>query len=151
MERKGISLSIVLAIIAIIIYFMMKERGIGLKKLEYYIIILDRIIQEKTAKHLFNWRLTKGGHIRNFAKFIEFMINKDLISRKGNRGFNLLKTIQNINGFPRFLQRILPYLDGMVEQFRDQTIKEVALYLGFTSKTQNNNRGKNLDEIINAI
>ena len=70
------------AIIAIIIYFIGGERSIGITKLEGYLILLDRLVMKETKQHLFYWSLTKGGHIRNFKKVIDFMIEQQLISVK---------------------------------------------------------------------
>ena len=77
-------------IVFIILYLIEKEEKIGASKLEYYLLLLDRGYCNDMGILFFNWCLTKNGRIRNFKKFTEFMINRQLISSNGSAYFTLL-------------------------------------------------------------
>lgn len=115
------------AIIAIIIYYIGRERSIGITKLEGYLILLDRLVMEQTKQHLFYWSLTKGGHIRNFKKVIDFMIEQQLISRKGISQFNLLRNVSNITGFDRMFDGIFHWMSMILDKYFRVTASELSV------------------------
>ena len=120
------------AIVAIIIYFIAREPSIGMTKLECYLICLDRLSKVETGNHLFNWRLTKSGNIRNFKKLIEFMIDKQLISRRGNYQFNLLNSVLKIKKFPLMLEGIQHWMNVILNKFYYVTAKDLKNMLNIS-------------------
>ncbi len=73
------------AIVAIILYLIKAEPKIGITKLEYYIILLDKMCFQETGQRLFNYRLTYGPYgyfIQNFRAFLDFLEDKGVISKR---------------------------------------------------------------------
>lgn len=58
-------------IVLLILYFIEKEPTISRSKLEYYILLLDRMCFEKRGVLLFSWEL-RGGRIPKFHKVYRF-------------------------------------------------------------------------------
>lgn len=73
------------AIVAVILYLINAEPKIGITKLEYYIILLDKMCYQETGQRLFNYRLTYGPYgyfIQNFRAFLDFLEDKEIISKR---------------------------------------------------------------------
>ena len=73
------------AIVAAILYFINEEPKIGITKLEYYIILLDKMCFDDTGKRLFSYRLTYGPfgyYIQNFRAFLDFIEDKKILSKR---------------------------------------------------------------------
>ena len=73
------------AIVATILYFINEEPKIGITKLEYYIILLDKMCLDETGKRLFSYRLTYGPfgyYIQNFRAFLDFIEDKKILSKR---------------------------------------------------------------------
>lgn len=124
------------AVVAIIIYFIAREPSIGMTKLECYLICLDRLSKGETGNHLFKWSLTKSGNIRNFKKLIDFMIDKQLISRRGNYQFNILNSVLKIKGFPKMLGGIQHWMNMILNKFYYITAKDLKNLLKSSVMTQ---------------
>ena len=101
-------------IVALILYFIARDYSVCMTKLNGYIVLLDRVIKDNTGEHLFHLDLDGKGLIRNFKYFIEYMINKKLISRRSNHQFNLLRDVLNIKEFPSMFYSIREWLDNVV-------------------------------------
>ena len=77
-------------IIMLILYFLDYEEKVCASKLEYYLLLFNKICFEKKGVLLFSWVL-KGSRIRNFKNFTKFMMDKKLISSNGSVYFTLDK------------------------------------------------------------
>ena len=100
-------------IMAMIIYFIAHEPTIELIKLEAYFVVLNRQCYKSFGEYLFNWTLTANGRLRNFKRFIDFMVEKELIRLNSNeRHFGLtIKCAEIIKRFPKMFQSI----NGLLE------------------------------------
>ena len=110
-------------IILIILYFIEHEPKICRSKLEYYLLLLDRKCFLDRAVLLFNWSL-KNGRIRNFKRFIEFMIQKQLICLKGSYSFELTEAGKTLSRFYAELVNIKHWLDEILHDFKYKTAKQ---------------------------
>ena len=110
-------------IILIILYFIEQEPTICRSKLEYYILLLDRKCFGAKNVLLFNWDL-RNGRIRNFKKFIEFMIRKMLISFQGNHSFSLTQEGAKLSNRFAELCNINPWLKEIMHDYKDKTAKQ---------------------------
>lgn len=111
-------------IILIILYFIEHEPTICRSKLEYYLLLLDRKCFEQTDVLLFSWYL-KNGRIRNFKRFIEFMIRRKLISLKGY-SFELTKAGHDLGIFFPELINIKYWMDKLLRDFHLKNAKQTA-------------------------
>ena len=111
-------------IVLLILYFIEKEPTISRSKLEYYILLLDRMCFEKRGILLFSWKL-KGGRIPNFIKFINFMIKKNLISHKNSRAFELQELGTSLGRlFAEFSHSIKQWLEEILRKYKQKTAEQ---------------------------
>ncbi len=96
-------------IVALILYFIARDHSICMTKLNGYIVLLDMKIHADTGEHLFQLDLDSTGLIRDFRMFIEHMIDKNLISRRSNHQYNLLRDVLNIKKFQLMFADIYIY------------------------------------------
>ena len=111
-------------IILIILYFIDKEKKICRSKLEYYLLLLDKMCFEKYGVPLFHWYL-RNGRIKNFRRFTEFMINKNLIFSNGNAYFQLTDTGKTMGRFFAELSNIKLCMDEILSKWIDKTADQV--------------------------
>ena len=124
-------------IVALLLYFIAREHSICMTKLNGYIVLLDMKIHADTGEHLFQLDLDSTGLIRDFRMFIEHMINKNLISRRSNHQYNLLRDVLNIKKFPLMFADIYKWLNEVVNDCVFMTAQQLLEYL--KSLQQNNN------------
>ncbi|MBQ9391186.1 MAG: hypothetical protein IJU02_03265 [Lachnospiraceae bacterium] len=110
-------------IVLLILYFIEKEPTISRSKLEYYILLLDRMCFEQRGVLLFSWKL-KGGRILNFIKFIDFMIEKKLISHKSSRAFELQETGSALGTYYAELSNIIHWLEEILRKYKQKTAEK---------------------------
>lgn len=131
-------------IVLIILYFIDREERICRSKLEYYLLLLDKICFEKRGVLLFRWYL-RNGRIKNFRNFTEFMINKNLIFCNGNAYFQLTETGKDMGKFFAELSNIKPWLDEILKKWKNKTADQVKVVAVQTTPDQ-----KYLDALENV-
>ena len=122
-------------IVAIILYFMAEDRNITMTKLNGYIVLLDMKIEADTREHLFHLDLGSDGLIRNFNSFIEYMLDRELISRRGRYNYRLTDNIKNIEVFPSILSDMYKYLKDVINDCGFMNAKEVQAHLNALQQT----------------
>ena len=75
-------------IVLLILYFIEKEPTISRSKLEYYILLLDRMCIEQKGELLFSWEL-KGGRITAEYSVLVLLICLACSCRKSERSTSL--------------------------------------------------------------
>ena len=128
------------AIVALILYMIAKDKTVGRTKLECYTILLNRMIKADTGKKLFTLSLNKRGRINSFKKIFDYMLEHELILSNGRSQFYVLSGAKKIiSRLPVMLDRLLSYLDKLLDDYKSctaaetlrKTIKpEVILYNG---------------------
>ena len=116
------------AIVAIILYMIAKEPAVGRTKLECYTIFLNRIIKGATGHELFTWGLNKKGRIGYFKKIFDYMIENGLILANGSYQFYIMDGTGTKKIIPRLsvmLDKVLPYLNKLLEDYKNITAKEM--------------------------
>lgn len=116
------------AIIAIMLYIINAEPKVSRTKLECYIILLNKLIQEATGKELFTWTLNKYRRISNFKCIFEHMIERGLLVKNGSARFFIPRggwRWNIVQGLPIMLDDMLPYLDKLLARYDDYTAGEM--------------------------
>ena len=114
------------AIVALILYMIAMDKTIGRTKLECYTILLNRTIKVDTSRELFTWDLNKKGLISGFKKIFDHMIGQGLILRNGRSQFYILGGAKKIiPRLPVMLDRLLPYLNRLLEDYKGCTAREI--------------------------
>ena len=114
-------------IVAIILYFIAREPSIGMTKLECYLILLDRLCETETGRHLFHWTLAKNGRIPRFKRLIDFMIDRGLIQRRGKYQFDILENAADIiKQLLKILKNILKCLDTILADWGGENAQYIS-------------------------
>ncbi|MBQ7674301.1 MAG: hypothetical protein IJT36_07300 [Alphaproteobacteria bacterium] len=109
-------------IVALIFYIIAKEPTVNHTKLECYVILLNRMINNATGTDLFTWKLNSRCRIGNFNKFFDYMVSKGLIQPKGRSRFVILKGARDIlPQLTTILRNLLPYLSRLLNEYGDDT------------------------------
>lgn len=114
------------AIMTIILYFIAKEPKATRTKLECYVILLDKLVKEKTGQGLFHWRRNRKGLVSGFWRIFEHMTDKELVSKNGySRFFILTETATIIQRLPLMLQELVPYMEHLLMSYDYYTAEEM--------------------------
>ena len=100
------------AVIAVVLYFIMKEPKISKKKIKCYLLLLNRICQKKGRGDIFRWQLEQlnTNSIQKFIdELIDFMKKRKLIRLNGNSKSQLV-----VHEVPTFFTEILPLIPSNV-------------------------------------
>lgn len=115
-------------IVLIILYIMDKEPNICRTKLEYYILLLERLCFDQKGVTLFNWHL-KNGRIQNFKTFTDFMTLRNLIFPRGNHFAVLSAGKTLLNQKVAFLVGISGILNGIITDWKGAKVPEMTSVL----------------------
>ena len=109
-------------IIALILYIIAKEPTVNHTKLECYIILLNKMVNNSTGQELFTWQLNNRRRIGNFRKFLDYMTSHGLIKLKGRSNLAILSGARNLLlKLPLILSNLLPYLSQLLTKYENYT------------------------------
>ena len=104
-EVQGVHTNDTGAVIAVVLYFIMKEPKINKKKIKCYLLLLNRICQYKGKGDIFRWELDEHFIQKFIDALIDFMKKRKLIRLSGNSKSQLV-----VYEVPTFFTEILPLI-----------------------------------------
>ena len=152
-KEMDIALTDTGVIVAMILYFLTEEPNASMTKLECYLLLLNKKYLDASGEHLFLWKLSKSGRIRNFKKMIEHMVSLKVISHGGG---SLLIVERGADG----LKKNFKYMfDGVLGAMKDvlkvgmkKTAKEMlSLVTSWKEDAQYRDALENANKAIDGI
>lgn len=104
-EIQGVHPNDTGAVVAVVLYLVMKEPKINKKKIKCYLLLLDRICQYKDRGEIFRWQLHPNFIQKFIDELIDFMKKRKLIRLNGNSKSQLV-TYE----VPAFMKNVLPLI-----------------------------------------
>lgn len=137
-------------IVAMILYFLTEEPTACMTKLECYLLLLNKKYLDTSGEHLFIWRLSKSGRIRNFKKMIEHMKCMKLISNGGGSRLIVESGADGLRkNFGHMFDGVLGAMQEVLKIGREKTAKEMLSLV--TSLKENEQYRDALKNANNAI